>query len=222
EGIFQNQAQIDAYRDKGYVFMDGYENTKPGDVIWINQNGDNAYNQEDVVMIGNPHPDVTLGLNISVGYKGFDFALSGSGAFGQQVLQSYRSFANSDYNNYTNNLMDRFWTGEGSTNSFPRFVDGSHNNLRCNGFVGDIWVQDGDYFKIRTITLGYDFKQLFKQLPLQQLRLYVSGQNLFTFTKYDGFDPEVGYGSDYAWSQGIDIGYYPSPKAYTIGLNVKF
>lgn len=222
EGIFQNQAQIDAYRDKGYLFMDGYEKAKPGDVIWINQNDDDAYNQEDVVMIGNPHPDVTLGLNISLGYKGFDFALSGSGAFGQQVLQSYRSFANSDYNNYTNNLMDRFWTGEGSTNSFPRFVDGSNNNLRCNGFVGDIWVQDGDYFKIRTMTLGYDFKQLFKKLPLQQLRLYVSGQNLFTFTKYDGFDPEVGYGGDHAWAQGIDIGYYPSPKAYTIGLNVKF
>ena len=222
EGIFQNQAQIDSYRDKGYSFIDGYEKARPGDVIWIDQNEDGSYNDEDVVMIGNPHPDITLGLNISMNYKGFDLSVSGSGAFGQQVLQSYRSFANSDYDNYTNNFVARCWTGEGSTNSFPRFTDGSHNNFKCNGYVGDIWVQDADYFKIRTITLGYDFKHLFRSLPLQQLRLYVSGQNLFTFTKYDGFDPEVGYGGGDSWSAGIDIGSYPSPKAYTFGLNVKF
>lgn len=222
EGIFQNQAQIDAYRDAGYAFMDGYDKTQPGDVIWVDQNNDGSYNDEDVVMIGNPHPDVTLGVNISMRFKGFDLAVSGSGAFGQQVLQSYRSFANSDYDNYTNNFINRLWTGEGSTNSFPRFTDGTHNNFKCNGYVGDVWVQNADYFKVRTITLGYDFKHLFPKLPMQQLRIFFTGQNLLTFTGYDGFDPEVGYGGGDSWSSGIDIGYYPSPKAYTFGLNVKF
>lgn len=222
EGIFQNQQQIDAYNEKGYAFMDGYENARPGDVIWIDQDGDGNYNDNDVVMIGNPHPDVTLGVNISMSFKGFDFSMSGSGAFGQQILQSYRSFANGDYNNYTNNFVERCWTGEGSTNSFPRFVDGTHNNFKCKGYVGDVWIQNGDYFKFRTISIGYDFKQLFKKLPLQQLRLYFTAQNLITITSYDGFDPEVGYGGGDSWSSGIDIGYYPSPKAYTFGLNVKF
>ena len=222
EGIFQNQAQIDAYNERGYAFMDGYEKARPGDVIWVDQNGDGSYGDDDVVMIGNPHPDVTLGVNVSVAFKGFDLAVSGSGAFGQQVLQSYRSFANSDYDNYTNNLVARCWTGEGSTNSFPRFCDGSHNNFKCNGYVGDVWVQDADYFKVRTITLGYDFKRLLPTLPLQQLRLFFTGQNLLTFTAYDGFDPEVGYGGGNDWSSGIDIGYYPSPKAYTFGVNIKF
>ncbi len=222
KGIFQNQEQIDRYRDNGYAFIDGYDKARPGDVIWIDQDGDGNYGDNDVVMIGNPHPDVTLGLNITMGWKGFDVAVSGSGAFGQQVLQSYRSFANSDYDNYTNNLVARFWTGEGSTGRFPRFSDGGHNNLRCNGYVGDIWVQNADYFKVRTITLGYDFKHLFRKLPMQQLRVFFSGQNLLTFTGYDGFDPEVGYGGGDSWSSGIDIGYYPSPKAYTFGLNIKF
>ena len=222
EGIFQNQAQIDAYRDAGYAFIDGYDKARPGDVIWIDQDGDGSYNDKDVVMIGNPHPDVTLGLNISMNWKGLDFAVSGSGAFGQQVLQSYRSFANSDYDNYTNNFVKRLWTGEGSTNSFPRFTDGTHNNFKCNGYVGDIWAQNADYFKIRTITVGYDFKHLFPRLPMQQLRVFFTGQNLLTFTGYDGFDPEVGYGGDDSWASGIDIGYYPSPKAYTFGLNIKF
>ena len=222
EGIFQNQAQIDAYNERGYAFMDGYEKARPGDVIWVDQNGDGSYGDDDVVMIGNPHPDVTLGVNVSVAFKGFDLAVSGSGAFGQQVLQSYRSFANSDYDNYTNNFVARCWTGEGSTNSFPRFCDGSHNNFKCNGYVGDVWVQDADYFKVRTITLGYDFKRLLPTLPLQQLRLFFTGQNLLTFTAYDGFDPEVGYGGGNDWSSGIDIGYYPSPKAYTFGVNIKF
>ena len=94
--------------------------------------------------------------------------------------------------------------------------------MRCNGYVGDIWVQNADYFKVRTITLGYDFKHLFRKLPMQQLRVFFSGQNLLTFTGYDGFDPEVGYGGGDSWSSGIDIGYYPSPKAYTFGLNIKF
>ena len=222
EGIFQNQAQIDEYQAKGYTFMDGYENTRPGDVIWIDQDKDGDFDNDDVVEIGNPHPDYNLGVNISLQWKGFDLSVSGSGAFGQQVLQSYRSFVNRDAENYMNNFVDRLWTGEGSTNRFPRFTYGTHNNYYCKAYVGDIWVQDADYFKIRNITFGYDFKQAFKRLPMSSCRLYVSGQNLFCFTKYDGMDPEVGYGYDYAWGSGIDIGYYPSPKVYMFGVSIVF
>ena len=223
EGIFQNQAQIDEYNAKGYLFMNGYENAQPGDVIWINQNGDDKYDEKDCVEIGNPHPDFTMGFSISLQWKGIDFSINGSGAFGQQVMQSYRQFALQDLQSFTNNLVARYWTGEGSTNKFPRYSSGSHNNFKCNSYNSDIFIQDADYVKIRNITLGYDFKQVFKRLPFQTLRIFVTGQNLFTFTGYDGMDPEVGTGAPgYSWSSGIDTGFYPSPKVYMAGVSIKF
>ena len=223
EGIFQNQKQIDEYNAAGYTFMNGYEKAEPGDVIWIDQNGDGKYDEKDCVEIGNPHPDFTMGFNLSLQWKGFDFSVNGSGAFGQQVMQSYREFALRDTQNYTNNLLARYWTGEGSTNKFPRFSAGSHNNFKCNSYNSDIFIQDADYIKIRNITLGYDLKSAIKRLPFQSLRFFVTGQNLFTFTKYDGMDPEVGSGAPgYSWSSGIDTGFYPSPKVYMAGVSIKF
>ena len=223
EGIFQNQKQIDEYNAAGYTFMNGYEKAEPGDVIWIDQNGDGKYDEKDCVEIGNPHPDFTMGFNLSLQWKCFDFSVNGSGAFGQQVMQSYREFALRDTQNYTNNLLARYWTGEGSTNKFPRFSAGSHNNFKCNSYNSDIFIQDADYIKIRNITLGYDLKSAIKRLPFQSLRFFVTGQNLFTFTKYDGMDPEVGSGAPgYSWSSGIDTGFYPSPKVYMAGVSIKF
>lgn len=222
EGIFQSQAQIDQYNANGYAFMNGYEQTQPGDVIWIDQNGDGKYNELDCVEIGNPHPDFTMGFNIGLEWKGIDFSMNGSGAFGQQVIQSYRQFALQELENYTNNFVNRLWTGEGSTNKFPRFSHGSHNNFKCNGYNSDIWIQNADYLKIRNITVGYDLKKAIKKLPFQKLRVFLTGQNLFTFTGYDGMDPEVGYGAGYSWASGIDIGYYPSPKVYMAGVSIKF
>ena len=218
EGIFQNQKQIDEYNAAGYAFMNGYEKAEPGDVIWIDQNGDGKYDEKDCVEIGNPHPDFTMGFNFSMQWKGFDFSVNGSGAFGQQVMQSYREFALRDTQNYTNNLLARYWTGEGSTNKFPRFSSGSHNNFKCNSYNSDIFIQDADYIKIRNLTLGYDLKTAIKRLPFQSFRFFVTGQNLFTFTKYDGMDPEVGSGAP----SGIDTGFYPSPKVYMAGVSIKF
>ena len=223
EGIFQNQQQIDDYNAKGYAFMNGYEAAQPGDVIWIDQNGDGVYDEKDCVEIGNPHPDFTMGFSIALQWKGLDFSINGSGAFGQQVMQSYRQFALQDLQSFTNNLVARYWTGEGSTNSFPRYSSGSHNNFKCNSYNSDIFIQDADYLKIRNITLGYDFKQLFKKIPFQSLRVFVTGQNLITITGYDGMDPEVGTGSGVdSWSSGIDTGFYPSPKVFMAGVSIKF
>lgn len=223
EGIFQNQAQIDAYNADGYAFMNGYDQAQPGDVIWIDQNGDGVYDEKDCVEIGNPHPDFTMGFSISLQWKGLDFSINGSGAFGQQVIQSYRQFALQDLQGFTNNLVARYWTGEGSTNSFPRYSSGSHNNFKCNSYNSDIFVQDADYLKIRNITIGYDLKSVFKKLPFETFRFFVTGQNLFTITGYDGMDPEVGTGAPgYSWSSGIDTGFYPSPKVYMAGVSIKF
>jgi len=138
-------------------------------------------------------------------------------------MQSYRQFALQDLEGFTNNFVNRLWTGEGSTNKFPRFSDGSHNNFKCNGYNSDIWAQNADYLKIRNITIGYDLKKAIKKLPFQSLRIFVTGQNLITITGYDGMDPEVGrYSSVYPWASGVDIGYYPSPKVYMAGVSIKF
>ncbi|MDL2212871.1 TonB-dependent receptor [Bacteroides sp. OttesenSCG-928-N06] len=220
-GIFQNQKEIDDWKAAGKAFMQG-DGVVPGDVKFIDQNEDGKFNDEDKIMIGNPHPDVTIGFNLNFGYKGIDLSITASGAFGMQVAQSYRSYANNETENYTNNMVAKYWTGEGSTNKFPRFTYGKHANLQK---ISDIWLEDADYVKIRDITLGYDFKQLLKhKLPLSQLRLFVSLQNFITFTGYSGMDPEVSYGggSSYPWASGVDLGFYPNPKSVIFGVNLKF
>ncbi|PZX16819.1 TonB-linked SusC/RagA family outer membrane protein [Breznakibacter xylanolyticus] len=223
EGIFQNQSQIDARRaDASNGVLDG---AQPGDVIFADTNHDNVIDEKDKVEIGNPHPDVTSGLNINLGYKGFDFSVTATGAFGHQIAKSYRSFADSEKQNYTTEIFGR-WYGEGTSNKLPRLTPGTHTNWQN---ISDIYIEDGDYVKLTNISVGYDFKKLFKGMPLQQARLYFAAQNLYTFTGYSGMDPEVGYGysggdtsNDSNWSSGIDLGFYPSPRTYLVGVNLKF
>jgi hypothetical protein len=136
---------------------------------------------------------------------------------GHQIAKSYRSFHDSPRNNYTTDVYDR-WHGEGTSNEMPRLLGASHRNT---SFISDIYIEDGDYLRISNITLGYDLNRLWAGSPLKQARVYVTAQNMFTFTKYSGMDPEVGYGPD-SWSSGIDLGLYPASKTYMIGLSAKF
>jgi len=221
EGIYQNQTQIDARRAEGLGVMEG---AQPGDVIFADTDKNGVIDDNDKTEIGNPHPDFTAGLNLSLSYKGLDFGLTANGAFGQQIAKSYRSFADSERQNYTTEIFGR-WHGEGTSNKLPRLTPGTNTNWQN---ISDIYIEDGDYVKISNVTLGYDFKKLFTNLPLQQVRFYVSAQNLYTFTNYSGMDPEVGYGYDGGsgdqgnWSSGIDLGFYPAPRTYLVGLNLKF
>ena len=213
-GIFQNQEQIDNYTG---AKLNG-DATQPGDVIWADVNGDGAIGPEDRTEIGNPNPDLTMGLSLNASYKAIDFSITTYGAFGQQILKCYRDYSTSPTANYTSEIFER-WHGEGTSNKLPRL--GSTSNTNWNQ-ISDIYIEDGDYLKIKNITLGFDFKKAFKQLPVQQLRLYVTAQNVFTFTGYSGMDPEIGYGAGQGWASGIDLGYYPSARTYMVGLNVKF
>jgi len=210
-GVFQNWDQVNNTAAK-------YAGAQPGDLIFVDTDGNGTITEDDRTMIGNPHPDFTLGLNLNLSYKGFDLNIAGTGAFGQQIAKSYRSFADSPLQNYTTEIFGR-WTGQGTSNKLPRLTSGSNTNWQN---ISDIYIEDGDYVKIQNITLGYDFKKLFKNMPLAQARLFVTGQNLFTITGYSGMDPEIGYGYDKSWVSGIDLGYYPSPRTYMIGVNLKF
>jgi hypothetical protein len=119
--------------------------------------------------------------------------------------------------NYTTSVFDR-WTGEGSSNKWPRLTSGSHINYQN---VSDIFIENGDYVKIQNITLGYDIKRVLPKLPLSQARIYFTAQNLLTFTNYSGMDPEVGYGPS-SWCSGVDVGLYPASKTYLVGVNLTF
>ena len=216
-GIWQNQQQIDDARAAGKAVLDG---AQPGDCIWDDWNGDGQISlSEDRHEIGNPHPDVTLGVSLGCEWKGFDFGVTGSGAFGQQVMQCYRTalLAN-QYNSYTVDDLDR-WHGEGTSNTKPRLAIGSINEQ----WVSTRYMQNADFFKIQNITLGYDFAKLWKASPFSQLRLYVQAQNLYTFTGYTGVDPEVGSsGGKDSWARGIDVGLYPSARTFIVGASIKF
>ena len=215
DGIFQNYDQIKAYKDAGKGVLAG---AQPGDVIFTDYNKDGVIDDNDRTMIGNPHPDYTLGLGLNFSYKGFDFNLAASGAFGQQIAKSYRSFASGKNENFTTDIFG-VWTGEGTSNKLPRLTSGSHTNWQN---ISDIYIENGDYLKIQNVTIGYDFKKLFSKLPLQQARLYFTVQNLYTFTGYSGMDPEIGYGNDRSWVSGVDLGFYPSPRTFLVGANLKF
>lgn len=211
-GIFQTEEEIANYKG---AKLDG---TRPGDVIWVDRNKDGIIDEHDEGMIGNPHPDVTMGLGLNASYKGFDISATFHGAFGQQIMKSYRSFVDYARQNYTSDIFGR-WHGAGTSNRLPRLTTGTSPNWQ---FVSDLYMENGDYVRLQNLTVGYDFKHLFKNIPLQQLRLYVSAENLFTITGYSGMDPEVGYGGYESWVTGVDIGSYPSARSFMVGANIKF
>lgn len=216
-GIWQSQEQIDAARAAGQAVL---TTAQPGDFIWEDYNHDGVITLDgDRHQIGDPNPDWTLGVNLGFSYKGLDVSAAGSGAFGMQAMQCYRTalLAN-PYVNYTTDILKR-WHGEGTSNSVPRLVVGSENNQ----WVSTYYMQNADYFKLQNITIGYDFTNQFKT-PFQQLRVYAQLQNLCTITKYTGVDPEIGSdgGTGNGWARGIDTGLYPSARSFVIGVTIKY
>jgi TonB-linked SusC/RagA family outer membrane protein len=220
-GVFQNREEIEAWKSAGKPFIDSYKNIQPGDLKFVDSNGDGKLDDSDKTKIGDPNPHWTLGTSLNCSYKGFDLAVTTYGNFGVDVIRSYRRTADSRRNNFTTEVFG-YWHGEGTSNTYPRLQDGSKGTNWQT--VSDIYVDNADFLKIKNVTIGYDFKKLWKSSPLQQIRCYFTVENLYTFTGYKGFDPEVGSsagtGSD--WARGIDIGCYPQPRTVMFGVNLKF
>lgn len=215
-GIWQTQQQIEDARAAGQAVL---PTAQPGDFIWDDWNHDGVITlDEDRHEIGDPNPDWTLGINLGFSWKGFDFSAAGSGAFGMQAMQCYRtSLLANPYTNYTAYILNR-WHGEGTSNTVPRLVVGSENNQ----WVSTYYMQNADYFKLQNISIGYDFCNQFK-LPFSQLRVYAQLQNLCTITKYTGVDPEIGSsGGKESWARGVDVGLYPSARSFLLGVTIKY
>jgi TonB-dependent starch-binding outer membrane protein SusC len=212
DGIFQNAEEVAAYvNNEGDALL---PNAAPGDIRFVDYNKDGVINNDDRTMIGNPTPDWTFGFTASATWKNFDFTLFGQGVQGNDVFQAIRRF-DLPTANWTTEALGR-WTGEGTSNSFPRLTlnDPNQNFSRSS----DFYIQDGSYFRIKTLQLGYSLpKYIISKIGLNKLRVYVMGNNLATFTKYTGFDPEIGGGS-----YGVDRGIYPQARSYMAGVNVGF
>jgi TonB-linked SusC/RagA family outer membrane protein len=211
-GIFQTQADVN-----GYVGKSGQPiqpNAKPGDFKWADLDGDGAITATDRTFIGDPTPKYGFGFTATASWKNFDIMVFGQGAGGNKIFQGLRRLDIATAN-YTTKALDR-WTGPGTSNDFPRLVDGDPNNNFAN--PSSFELEDGSYFRIKTLQIGYNLPQgLIRRYTLQKVRVYVSGFNLITFTKYTGYDPEIGGGS-----YGIDRGFYPQARSLQAGLSVGF
>jgi TonB-linked SusC/RagA family outer membrane protein len=211
-GVFQTQAEIDQYTNSEGLPIQ--PNAQPGDFKWADINQDGRINENDRTFIGDPTPSWTYGATLTLAYKGFDFLLFGQGVAGNQIFQGLRRLDITTAN-YQRKALDR-WTGPGTSNTHARLNDLDPNNNFTN--PSDFYLEDGAYFRFKTVQLGYTLPQGFSgKLGLQKARIYVMSENLLTFTRYTGFDPEIGGGV-----MSIDRGIYPQARSFMLGLNVGF
>ena len=211
-GIFQNQQQINDWIAAGNGVLQA--SPQPGDVIYWDVDHNGVIDEGDKIDLGNGIPKFTYGININLYWKNFDLGIVGTGATGMKIVQSYRNWTNQQAN-YTTEILDR-WTGEGTSNWIPRVT-----NQNINWQFSSLYLHDADYFRLSDLTIGYNFAPLINQKWCSNLRLYFQIQNLYTFTKYNGMDPEIGYGTS-DWVSGVDLGFYPRSRNFLFGVNLSF
>ncbi|PRY55164.1 TonB-linked SusC/RagA family outer membrane protein [Arcticibacter pallidicorallinus] len=213
-GIFQNISEIDAHSVNGTRIQ---PLAQPGDVRFKDRNGNGEIDQDDRTMIGNPTPKITAGFTFGVDFKGFDLNGFFTGAFGNQIFNGTRRHDFSSSNMQT--LFLNRWTGEGSTNDMPRFTSSDNNGNYTK--ISDLYLEDGDYVRLKTLQLGYTLgTELSQKIRLQKIRFYASADNLITLTNYTGFDPEIGARG--SLDIGIDRGIYPQARTFRFGLSATF
>lgn len=214
DGIFQNQQEI--YQHIGPTGSPLQPNAKPGDVRFVDVNGDGVINALDRTMIGSPTPDFTLGMNGTFNYRQFDLGYLVVGAFGHEIFNGMHR-QDLRFTNRSTAILDR-WRGEGTSNAIPRYTWLDTNN---NYRVSDLYIEDGSYIRLKNLQLGYRLPaQLLQRIRSSSLRVYVSVENLITLTRYTGPEPEIGAMSPF--DIGIDRGVYPQARTYRIGTSISF
>ncbi|MBD0404680.1 TonB-dependent receptor [Flammeovirga sp. EKP202] len=218
DGIFQNQTDINSHTtNEGQLIQ---PNARPGDIRFRDVNGDGQITEADRVYIGNPEPDLVYGLTLNGGYKGFDISMTLQGTYGNDIIDGMAPFTYSGDLGNTNvqaGVVGRSWSGEGSTNFYPR-LDGASQTANFHR-LSSLYVQDGSYLRLQNIQIGYSFNNI---KSVEKLRIFASAQNLFTITGYDGMDPDVSGSRNGLLQRGIDWGQYPTPRTYMMGLNFTF
>lgn len=208
DGIIQNAAEAAEYNTKYGTSL------VPGDVRFTDVNGDGAITEDDRTKIGKGMPDWTFGFGLTAMYKGFDLNVFFQGTAGNDIFDATRR-TDALASNLPSWMLNR-WTGEGSTNRLPRYVQADGYNWQSS----DLLVYDGSYLRLKNIQLGYTLpERLTKKVFVSKFRVYVAAENLFTWTKYHGFDPEISSGGT---SLGVDYGVYPQARVWTVGFNLAF
>jgi TonB-linked SusC/RagA family outer membrane protein len=206
DGIFQDEEELAAYPHSSQA--------GPGDLRFVDVNGDEVIDGRDRTFIGSPIPKLIFGFNGSMEYKGIDFALDFQGQTGNKIFNG-KEVVRPDPYNFEKHVFDR-WTGPGTSNSEPRPSFGGYNFTPSDRFI-----QDGSFLRLRSVTLGYTLpSRLSQKAHMQQLRVYIKGSNLFTLTRFTGYTPEIG--SYDVLSNGIDYGAYPITSVYSVGVNLQF
>ncbi|RAV30900.1 SusC/RagA family TonB-linked outer membrane protein [Sinomicrobium soli] len=210
DGIFQTQEEVDAHPSQSALGA----SARPGDIRYVDLNGDGVLDAGDRTDLGNPIPDITMGLNLGLQYRGFDFSAFSFANLGNDIVRNYeRDQPNVNRMNYRLNR----WTGPGTSNSVPRVT----TNPTANQVFSDFFVEDGSFARIQSITLGYTVPLKFvEKSGLDKFRIYTKVDNVHTFTKYSGYDPTASTGEPIG--SGIDYGFYPVPRTYIIGVNLQF
>ena len=206
DGIFQTQDEINNSAVTAVA-------PQPGDFKFVDQNGDGVIDLEDRVDLGNPLPAATMGLNISFDYKNWDFTTYAFASLGNEIVRNYER--NQQLVNKPNTYLDR-WTSPGSSNSSPRVTTGATSNTSFS----DFYVEDGSFVRLQNAQIGYTITSADQTTKFDKLRIYISGSNLLTLTKYSGYDPTAGTGAPIGG--GIDQGFYPTARTFLLGVNVKF
>ncbi len=205
-GLFQTPADLDAYPH--------LSTAAPGDLRLVDVNHDGKIDGNDRTYIGSPTPKLILGLNLQVSYKGIDFSFDMQGVYGNKLFNA-KEVVRPDPYNWEKHVLGA-WTGPGTTNSEPKASYGGNNYLPSDKFV-----QDGSFTRLRNVTIGYTIpSDISKKIAIKQLRIYVKGSNIYTFTRFTGYTPEIG--SADVLSNGIDYGTYPVTAVYSFGVNLTF
>ncbi|MGN6399548.1 MAG: SusC/RagA family TonB-linked outer membrane protein, partial [Flavisolibacter sp.] len=213
-GVFQNEQQILDYKNKNGDPIQ--PDARPGDFMWADLNNDGKITTGDLdkTFLGSNIPKYTFGFTINMDYKGFDFMVFAQGAAGNKIFQGLRRL-DILTSNYSTEALSR-WHGEGTSNDFPRLTDSDPNGNFSK--MSDFYLEDGDYLRFKVVQLGYTLpRSLFNKIGVSRLRVYVTAENLFTLTKYTGYDPEVGGGVF-----GIDKGQYPQARSIIGGVQLSF
>ncbi len=211
-GIFQTVEEVNAYTNSNGELIQ--PNAKPGDVRFVDVDGDGAITAADRTKIGKGMPDWTYGFTFGAEWKGFDFMFMLQGTIGNDIYDATRR---TDVRpaNLPSYMLNR-WTGPGTSNKYPRYVVGDATNWQSS----DLYITDGSHLRLKNIQLGYTLPaNLTRRFFVNKLRLFVAAENLITFTKYAGYDPEISSGGT---SLGVDYGVYPQSRTFTVGFNLGF
>lgn len=224
DGLFRTQQDLDnSLPQFGYSVDESH--TWLGDIRFKDVSGadgkpDNVINEKDITYIGSPLPKFTYGLTNTFQYKDFDATVFIQGSYGAKIFNFLRwqlEKMDNIYHNQLRTVMDRY-TDANTDGKLPRFVSGQVNNVA----MSDRYVEDGSYLRIQNITLGYRIpKALTNRAKINNIRLYLSAQNLWTFSKYSGYDPEVGAFNNNIRLMNVDAGHYPNPRTITVGANIE-